>query len=295
MQRPELTGVVSVEGFVAFVVIVGVFVAILMALRKRDTDQAAAREHDALQELQRSRAQELAQARASIRRLIADSQSRMSALPELVTRASTRLEQADRDFSENAYAPFWSAIEDAALALATYEANVEEVGRNASEYANCAAIAKTSVSPFDLGAVDLPNVAATLERMYALVRAAQTDFHFATIYEQRKTNQLLVAGFQTLEQALGQLADRFDSSLENLSQSITSAISTGLANQTQNLVNATAAQTADLVSASASQTAALAGQSAALREEMRASRGVAEKESRARMRKNVAAGEHFVR
>jgi hypothetical protein len=49
--------------------------------------------------------------------------------------------------------------------------------------------------------------------MTALVRTAQKNFQFATIYEQRKTNSLLVAGFTTLSRALhgvgAQLNDGF--------------------------------------------------------------------------------------
>jgi hypothetical protein len=287
-----LDGVVSVEQFLAWAVVVGAFTAVLLFLRKRDADRVAAQDHAASEAIRRAQAQRVGAARTTVKRLIAESQAKMSALPPLVTEACTRLEQADHEYRENAYAPFWSAIEAAAIALATYEGYIEDVGRNADEYAKCTAMIRADLPAFDLGERELPSVAAPLERMRYLVRAAQTDFPFATIYEQRKTNQLLVAGFQTLEQAIWQLGDRFDSSLETFSRSLASTISSEFAAQTATLVDATTAQTSTLVG---SQNAALARHSAALREEMRAARQIAETESQARQRKDVADGRHFVR
>ena len=54
---------------------------------------------------------------------------------------------------------------------------------------------------------------ATAERMQAIVRKAQRNFQFATIYEQRKTNQILVAGFTTLAQALNQMTGQITASI----------------------------------------------------------------------------------
>jgi hypothetical protein len=54
-----------------------------------------------------------------------------------------------------------------------------------------------------------------------IVRKAQSDFQFATIYEQRKTNQLLVAGFTNLAQALDGMGQRIASSIDDLGDRIT--------------------------------------------------------------------------
>jgi hypothetical protein len=64
-------------------------------------------------------------------------------------------------------------------------------------------------------------VAATsAERMQAIVRKAQRDFHFATIYEQRKTNQILVAGFTNLGQALRDMKLQLAASIDDLVRSV---------------------------------------------------------------------------
>jgi len=53
--------------------------------------------------------------------------------------------------------------------------------------------------------------------MSSIARKAQIDFEFATIYEQRKTNQLLVAGFTNLAQALAGMGQSIALSIEDLS------------------------------------------------------------------------------
>ena len=62
--------------------------------------------------------------------------------------------------------------------------------------------------------------------MKAIVRTAQRDFQFATIFEQRKTNQILVAGFTNLGQALDQMTRQLSQSINDLSDSVDSMTST---------------------------------------------------------------------
>ena len=53
------------------------------------------------------------------------------------------------------------------------------------------------------------------------MRKAQGNFHFASIYEQRKTNKILIGGFTTLEQAINQVGSaQISSSIDGLSSSI---------------------------------------------------------------------------
>lgn len=62
----------------------------------------------------------------------------------------------------------------------------------------------------------LTAVHVTSERMRTIVRKAQRDFQFASIFEQRKTNQLLVAGFINLAQALEGMGNQIACSIEDL-------------------------------------------------------------------------------
>jgi len=56
--------------------------------------------------------------------------------------------------------------------------------------------------------------------MKAIVRKAQSDFQFSMIYEQRKTNRLLVEGFTSLAMALEEMTWQITSSIDSLNDSI---------------------------------------------------------------------------
>lgn len=56
--------------------------------------------------------------------------------------------------------------------------------------------------------------------MKAIVQTAQRNFQFATIYEQRKTNQILVAGFTNLAQALDRMTWQITASIDDLAGSV---------------------------------------------------------------------------
>ena len=61
---------------------------------------------------------------------------------------------------------------------------------------------------------------STAKRMDSIVRLAQRNFQFATIYEQRKTNQILIAGFTNLEDALREMTWTIKDSINDLAVSV---------------------------------------------------------------------------
>ena len=157
--------------------------------------------------------------------LVSDSTRTAATLPNLVRSAETTIDLAEQEFEDGAFAPFWDAVEQAANKLASFEATIQKLIQNSSFYTGEAPKLQTPPPPFQLGLETLPDASHTANRMRAVVRRAQKDFHFATIYEQRKTNQLLVAGFSTLGHAINELGDRLDSSLERLASSVSIGIS----------------------------------------------------------------------
>jgi RNA-splicing ligase RtcB len=62
--------------------------------------------------------------------------------------------------------------------------------------------------------------------MHGIVRRAQRDFQFSVIYEHRKTNQILVAGFKNLAQAVEEMASRITASIDSLTTSVDKMTST---------------------------------------------------------------------
>jgi len=138
--------------------------------------------------------------------------------------ADKHLDQAEVDFADGAFAPFWDSIEKAANMLGCFDEGIRRLNDNLSHYIELTKkyedtppefpVAHQSIAKLGLGT-------ATATRMETIVRNAQRNFQFAMIYEQRKTNQLLVAGSITLEQALDQIAWHITTSMDSL---ITSSV-----------------------------------------------------------------------
>jgi hypothetical protein len=135
--------------------------------------------------------------------------------------AERHLKTADKDFADGAFAPFWDQIERTANELAAYKNSVEQLGRCVHVYQREALLLENTpdaVPALQLGEHKLPDARPLAERFSALVRQAQTNFQFAMIYEQRKTNQLLYAGFGTLGAAIYALGESVNLSLTQLSK-----------------------------------------------------------------------------
>jgi len=157
--------------------------------------------------------------------LVASSTSAAATLPQLARDSERALDTADQEFEEGAFAPFWDAVETAANRLAAFNNTVEQLVENATFHRTQSATLNRPVPRFQLGVDTLPDATHTADRMRSIVRKAQKSFQFATIYEQRKTNHLLVAGFTSLGHAISDLGGRLERSLENLSSSLSTAIS----------------------------------------------------------------------
>lgn len=139
-----------------------------------------------------------------------------------VSAAGGQLDKAENEFAEGAFAPFWDEIERAANNLAAYRNQVAVINRLARIGIAYQTVRKRSPAclPVQLAKGALPDARPAAIRLSAMVRAAQKDFQFATIYELRKTNKLLVAGFKTLALAISDLGDAIYESLNDLSRNL---------------------------------------------------------------------------
>lgn len=214
-------------GFV-FVVTVAV-VAFVWHEQSKEADRKQAEKRAAAQQQQ---------VQAKLTLIVTSSQKVADGLPILLNDAERALERAEREFSEGVFAPFWDAIEEAARKLATFERDVNALVQNAREHKEVVVGLSPAEQPipFRLGVQALPDATHIAERMRTVVRRAQKDRDFATIYELRKTNQLLVTGFSTLGQAIADLKERLESSLDRLSTSV-SDLNVNLSNATSEVVS----------------------------------------------------------
>ncbi|MGH7177770.1 MAG: hypothetical protein ACREJC_10345 [Tepidisphaeraceae bacterium] len=157
--------------------------------------------------------------------LMADSTKSARSLWGWLSASEVALDKAEEEFREGAFAPFWDAVEESANALARFNHTVRKLISNSDDYRIGAKSLPAPAPPFQIGLDALPDASQAAARLRVIVRRAQKDFQFASIYEQRKTNRILVEGFSSLGQAITDLGERLDLSLQALGSSIGLAIS----------------------------------------------------------------------
>lgn len=150
-------------------------------------------------------------------------------IPKHLESAEEYLDQAEFDFSDGAFAPFWDSIEKAVKTLGHFDEGVQQIKGNSTRYTNLISKYEDTPPHFPLARKSVEKLrvgTATAERMKAIVRTAQRNFQFATIYEQRKTNQILVAGFNNLAHALDRMTWQITTSINDLAGSVDAMAST---------------------------------------------------------------------
>jgi hypothetical protein len=117
---------------------------------------------------------------------------------------ATELDEAERDFTERAFSPFWDRVERVVVSADAFRKTVtviEELAerdrRLVAEYRGLigseptTAIKKYRLSASLCGRGSLPDPADELARLKTIIRAAQCDIDFAMILESRKTRRAI--------------------------------------------------------------------------------------------------------
>lgn len=137
------------------------------------------------------------------------------------------IEQAKYEFSENAFSPFWTKIEQASKFLACYKEALTQLCVNSELYNQIILKNKKhKISlpfPFPL-ATDISLSEIVLRDYNQTIRKAQREPTFSIIWEQRRNSEILIGGFGTLENAVNNMSNQITLAIGDLS----SSISTGL-------------------------------------------------------------------
>lgn len=129
-----------------------------------------------------------------------------------IVRADECATEADRHFARGAFTPFWEAVEGCAKSLNQHRKSLAEVSQGLAEWQRLAASARdigyrpAVVPPREMAEVATLNPGEKVAaRVGALVDEAHTNRDFATIYEQRRTTQAVIDGFNGLNDAVTRL------------------------------------------------------------------------------------------
>lgn len=134
--------------------------------------------------------------------------------------AADALKLAASEHQENAFAPFWDAIETAAAALGECYTSSQWFSANVPRYDEILRGRDHSFPDCFEGIEELPDCRPLLDELYRLVRLAQRDFHFSNIWEHRQTRKVLIAGFSTLGEAIRSLEATVQRSFADLKQTL---------------------------------------------------------------------------
>ena len=143
-----------------------------------------------------------------------------SELPQCLSRAASSLQRAEQEYKDNAFSPFWDAVENAAQQLAVFNDKAKQISKSADQYYGGLQGRKHTFPSFPANSSNLPNPSSVLNELRRVVRMGQTNFQFANIWEHRRTREVMIAGFRTLGEAVNNLGSTVESAVYGLQQSI---------------------------------------------------------------------------
>jgi cell division protein FtsL len=177
--------------------------------------------HARIVDLKKREAQELTK---RLNSLLESSSEASEPLPQKLSNARHSIQRAEIDYQENAYGPFWDAVQETANDLAFFSRTAKELSKHAHDYYSLLEGRKHTFPIFPVRLESLPDPLPVSQEFRRVVRMGQTNFEFANIWEHRRTRDVLIAGFQTLGDAVNNLGGVLEQSLSNLRSATSSDI-----------------------------------------------------------------------
>lgn len=137
-------------------------------------------------------------------------------LPLLLRDVDASLLNAEEEFGGKFYAPFWDNVEQAAIGLGAFNSSLSRIKSGVDSYKSMLFGRTHNFPALDIRSQDIPSPAQQTERLRQLVRSGQRDFEFATIWEHRKTQKIMLEGFRTVGEAISNVGLMVGDSLSRL-------------------------------------------------------------------------------
>jgi hypothetical protein len=143
-------------------------------------------------------------------------------ISEHTEQASLWLKTAEGEYSDNAFSPYWDAIEKVVRHLAAYDKKIGTLSSNAESYYQSLRGRKHTFPSFPVKPATLPNVSPILNEFRRVIRLGLTNHQFAIIWEHYKDRKVMIAGFHHLGEAVNNLGHVIEDSISHLQDSISS-------------------------------------------------------------------------
>ena len=155
-------------------------------------------------------------------------------------KAQQALNKAEVHFNNNAYSPFWDEVEEATLQLSYFYKDINYLSDKLKAYNECASMYEGVPPSFPIMPDKVEKVnqlnGTLARRMKEVISAAQRDFHFASIFEQRRTRDSIAAGFESFEDALDDVGNQITTEMADLNSEMTSMIDATMAQREEHHV-----------------------------------------------------------
>jgi hypothetical protein len=133
--------------------------------RKVDREQRRLTEEKA-----KAAAHEAERVTTHVRELLVSSNKMTTRLPDLLMQTSHALRRADQEYRENAFGPFWDAVEDAARSLDAIRGAIDELGKSAHSYYNVLEGRRHTFAGFPVRRDAVPDTRPVIEHFRSIVR-----------------------------------------------------------------------------------------------------------------------------
>ena len=166
--------------------------------------------------------------------LLTRCQTEQQRLTRALTNADGWISNAEQEYQERAYGPFWEAIERTAKNLAAADASARFLGASNQRYQALLRGRQHDFPPRPFYG-PIPDPAHTIMEFRAIVRKGQTDFEFATIWEHRATRMVLIEGFGSVGEAVNGIASRLSEGVAGLRSEVSEGLHTLVEGQEETL------------------------------------------------------------
>ncbi|KXI26791.1 hypothetical protein [Paraglaciecola hydrolytica] len=140
-------------------------------------------------------------------------------LPITLTDASIYLCEVKELYNRSLFSPFWDKIEEIYSFIGSYYDTLSGIKDNAITFQKACLEYKGAAPQFiytDDDIIALSKIDEFITELNKTIEIAQADFNFALIYEARRTNQLLIAGFTNLSSAISGMKNQLSNMTSTL-------------------------------------------------------------------------------
>ena len=162
----------------------------------------------------------LTESEAECERIYQRQSAALVAQTQLYRKIESQIENAEGLFRERAFTPFWENVDQCIAALHGLESKTKQVHEDARKYFELLAERPHTFPDFPISAGQMPAADGLVGHLSVIVRSAQKDFQFASIYEQRRTTRAVTMGFRNINEVITDLGRALASSVAEFNNSI---------------------------------------------------------------------------